>query len=179
MGSELLQFLASRNIEIALKPSGEQDGLTIPGYNVRLRKGEKEESFVIFGDSETEQRMTPEDALRALLIRARLHENNAVLSPGFDMLCGETATRLKKFLGPDNYSDFLKLMTNPEHTIFENEKPGFKSFLSYSLHFQNSCNALYQLTRKNVFKVFMSLSSPLAYIWKFISTHMPKNTTKL
>ena len=112
MGRELLEFFNSQNIEIALEPSGEQDGVSIPRYNVSLRKGEKEESFVIFGDSETEQRMTPEDALRAIFIRVRLHENKVELSSGLDMLCCETATKLMEFLGPDNYSNFLNLQTS-------------------------------------------------------------------
>ncbi len=109
MGMELEQFIAGRNIEVVLGLSGEQDGQPIPRYEVSLRKGEKKESFVIFGDSEFEQRITPEDAFRALLSRVRLHENKVELSPGLDLLCCETAIRLKEFLGPDNYSDFLSL----------------------------------------------------------------------
>jgi hypothetical protein len=113
-----------------LGPSGGQDGLPITRYDISLKKGEKEESFVILGDSESGQRIMPEDAFRALLIRVRLHENNGALSSGFDMLCRETATRLRELLGPDNYSDFLKLDTSPEYRKFEEEKPGFKSSLS-------------------------------------------------
>ncbi len=109
MRMKLQKFIAGRNIEIALGLSREQDGQPIPRYDVILRKGEKKESFVIFGDSESEQRMTPEDAFRALHSRIRLHETKAELSSGLDLLFCETATKLKNFLGPDNYSDFVKL----------------------------------------------------------------------
>ena len=179
MGSELLEFFASRNIEIVVVPSGKQDGEPIPRYDVSLRKGQKEELFVIFGESESEQPITPEDALRALLIRIRLHENNAVLSSGLDMLCRETASKLKEFLGPDNYSVFLNLEINPKYIKIEKEEPGFKSLHSYPLHFQNFCNGLYRLSGKIVFKIFMVLSVPLANIWKSISTHLPKSNYKL
>jgi len=127
MGNELLEFLPSRNIEIAFGLSRGQDGLPITRYDVSLRKGDKEESFVILGDSESKGGITPEDALRALLIRSQLYENNAFFSSDLDMLCRETATRMKEFLGPDNYFDFLNFEANPNHKKFEKEKPGFKS----------------------------------------------------
>lgn len=109
MGKDLHDFIDRQNIEIKLGLSGEQNGQAISRYEVILRKGEKKESFLILGDSESEQRMTPEDAFRALHSRIRLHETKVELSSDINMLCFETATRLKKFLGPDNYSDFLKL----------------------------------------------------------------------
>jgi|GEM_PF-3488920 len=164
MESELLEFISRRNIEISLKPSGGQNGLPVPSYDVILRKGEKGESFVILGDTESEQRITPEDALRALLIRVQLHENNAIFASGLDIICRETATRLKEFLGPSNYSDFLNLEANPKHKKFEKEKPGFKSLHSYTLHFQNLCIGLCRLSRKIIVKIFFVLSIPLAYI---------------
>ncbi len=109
IGSELHEFIAERNIEIALELRGERDSLTIPEYDVSLKRGEKEESFIILGDSESNQRITPEDVIRTLLIRAQLHENNIDLLPNSDMLYRETATKLKEFLGPDNYFYFMHL----------------------------------------------------------------------
>lgn len=109
MESELVKFFAGQNIEIALGTCAVQDGLDIPKYDVSLRKGEKEESFIILGDSESDKQITPEDAVRALLIRAQLQENNVELLSGSDMLYRETATRLKELLGPDNYFDFMHL----------------------------------------------------------------------
>ncbi len=106
---ELQEFIAGRNIEVSLELGGEQDRQPIPRYEVRLSNGKKTESFVIFGDSESDQLMTPEDAFRALLSRVRLHECKVEFSSDLDVLCCETAARLKDFLGPDNYSDFLKL----------------------------------------------------------------------
>ncbi len=132
MGSELVKFFAGRNIEIALDANAEREGLAIPRYDVSLRKGEKEESFIILGDSESNQRMTPEDAFRTLLIRVQLHENNVSLSPALDMLCCETATRLKEFLGPDNYFNFLNLETSTGYAKFQKEQPDFKPLLSHT-----------------------------------------------
>ncbi len=109
MEIKLQEFIVRRKIEIELGLGGEQKGLPVPAYDVSLRKDDREESFVIFGDSQSMKRMTPEDAFRALRSRVQLHENKVELSPGLDMLCRETASRLKKFLGPDNYSDFLNL----------------------------------------------------------------------
>ncbi len=119
MESGLLEFIVSRGVEIELGPSGEQDRLSIPKYEVNLRKDEKEASFVILGNSESKQLMTLEDAFRALSIRVQLHENNADLSSYFDMLCRDTATRLKEFLGSDNYSDFLSMETGTGYVNLE------------------------------------------------------------
>ena len=110
IGNELHEFIAEQNIEITLEPRGERNGLTIPEYDISLRKGEREESFIILGDLESDQLITPEDAIRTLLIRAQLHEYNVDLLPNSDILYRETATRLKEFLGPDNYFDFMHLM---------------------------------------------------------------------
>ncbi|HET6419221.1 MAG TPA: hypothetical protein VFG19_03635 [Geobacteraceae bacterium] len=179
MGSALPEFLARLNIEISPGPSGERNGPPIPRYEVILRKGEREESFVIFGDPESEQRITPGDVLRALLIRIRLHETNAALSPGSEKLCSETATRLKEFLGPEDYSDLLNLDMNSRHALSEKVKPGFRSLRSYPLLFQNFFIGQYRQSVKIVLKFFTVLSIPLANIWKYISAHMPKNTQKL
>lgn len=109
MGQELLDFFSGNNIEVAVGLSSDQDCLPTPRYDVKLRKGVREESFVILGDPESEQRMNPEDAFRALLIRIQMHENSACLSSPMTLLYRETASRLKELLGNNGYYDFLNM----------------------------------------------------------------------
>ncbi len=109
MGHELLDFFSKENIEVAVGLSSEQDCLPTPRYEVKLRKGVREESFVILGDPESEQRLMPEDAFRALLIRIQMHENIACLSSPMTLLYRETASRLKDLLGNNGYYDFLNM----------------------------------------------------------------------
>lgn len=109
MGHELLDFFSKENIEVAVGLSSEQDCLPTPRYEVKLRKGVREESFVILGDPESEQRLMPEDAFRALLIRIQMHENSACLSSPMTLLYRETASRLKDLLGNNGYYDFLNI----------------------------------------------------------------------
>jgi len=109
MGQELLDFFSGNNIEVAVGLSSEQDCLPTPRYDVKLRKGVREESFVILGDPESEQRMDPEDVFRALLIRIQMHENSACLSSPMTLLYRETASRLKDLLGNNGYYDFLNM----------------------------------------------------------------------
>ncbi len=109
MGHELLDFFNVNNIEVAVGLSSEQNCLPTPRYDVKLRKGVREESFVIMGDPESEQRMMPEDAFRALLIRIQMHENSACLSSPMTLLYRETASRLKDLLGNNGYYDFLNM----------------------------------------------------------------------
>ncbi len=123
MGRELLDFFDGNNIEVAVGLSKEQDSFPSPRYDVKLRKGVREESFVILGDPESEQRMMPEDVFRALLIRIQMHENSVCLSSPMTLLYRETASRLKDLLGNNSYNDFLN-MSNIRHT--DDKKRSYK-----------------------------------------------------
>lgn len=107
--TRLLDFFSGRNIEVTVELSNEQDSLPCPRYEVKISNGGRGEFFIILGDPESGHRLKPEDALRSLLIRIRMHENSVCCSSPSTALQCETAARLKDLLGNDVYCDFLNM----------------------------------------------------------------------
>jgi hypothetical protein len=109
MEKEVLDFFSKGSIEVAVDLSREQDNFPCPTFDVTLKKGGVAETFSVLGSPEPGKWMTPADAVRALIIRMRLHENGVRLSPHSGIINGETSSRLKHLLGPGVYRELLDI----------------------------------------------------------------------
>jgi hypothetical protein len=109
MSENFLGFLSGKKIEVFVVLSSEQDSIPFPRYDVTLKKDDLKATFAVLGDPDSDQRMTPADASRALHIRISLHEDKVGLLPPADSLYRETATLLRDLLGLRNYREFLDL----------------------------------------------------------------------